>query len=95
MKPVLWSRAAQSDFAEIDAYYRLREAAHAQRVIERAVAAGQFLQSHPEAGEAIEESNLRKWRVADTPYILLYRVTSRAIRISRVVHAARDWRRFI
>ena len=95
MRPVNWSQPARRDFLEIDAYYRPRQPGYAQEVIERAVAAGEFLRGHPEAGEAIEETALRKWRVTGTPYILLYRVTDRAIRIARVVHAARDWRRFV
>lgn len=95
MKQIVWSKPAQADFATIDTYYRQRDALYAQRLLELAVAAGEFLRRHPEAGEAIEKTKLRKWRVADTPYILLYRVTPGAVRVSRVVHAKRDWRRFV
>ena len=95
MRAPRWSKPAQADFVEIDAFYRLRQPGYAQEVLERAVAAGEFLCRHPEAGEAIEETPLRKWRVTGTPYILLYRMTDNIVRISRVVHAARDWRRFV
>ncbi len=95
MKPIIWSTLTRSDFLDIDAYYRERDPGYAQRAIEGAIAAGEFLRRHPEAGEAIEDSRLRQWRVADTLYVLLYRVTPDAIRVSRVVHAARHWRRFL
>lgn len=95
MKPVVWSKPAQADLKDMDSYYRPRRPGYAQQVLELAVAAGAFLGQYPEAGEAVEETSLRKWRVAGTPYILLYRVTPREIRITRAVHHARDWRRMV
>ena len=51
-----------------------------------------MLQQHPQAGQVIDDAGLRKWRVAGTPYILLYRDAGTALRIVRVMHAAQDWR---
>jgi len=39
----------------------------------------------------IDDEGLRKWRVAQTPYILLYRDTGTVLRVLRVMHAAQDW----
>jgi toxin ParE1/3/4 len=75
----------------IDAYYRPRSAPFAQRVLAQAVAAGRMLQQHPQAGQMIDDDGMRKWRVARTPYILLYRDTGTILRIVRVMHAAQDW----
>ncbi len=50
-----------------------------------------MLQQHPQAGQMVDDDGLRKWRVARTPYILLYRDTGTTLRIVRVMHAAQDW----
>jgi toxin ParE1/3/4 len=95
MREITWSALARRDLQGIDHYYRDLSFAYAQAVIEKAVDAGELLRRHPELGPAIERSRLRKWRVADTPYILLYRVTPRIVRIARAIHVARDWQRFL
>ena len=92
MRQLRWSRDARSDMSAIDAYYRPRNPDVAQRVLAQAVAAGRMLQQHPQAGQVIDDEGLRKWRVAGTPYILLYRDTGSSLRIVRVMHAAQDWR---
>ncbi|MEO7170597.1 MAG: type II toxin-antitoxin system RelE/ParE family toxin [Sphingomonas sp.] len=92
MRQLRWSRDARSDMSAIDAYYRPRNIPFAQRVLAQAVAAGRMLQQHPQAGQMIDDEGLRKWRVARTPYILLYRDTGTLLHIVRVMHAAQDWR---
>lgn len=95
MRNITWSAPARKDLREIDSFYRDKSYTFAQDAIERAVDAGEMLRRHPEAGPAIERSRLRKWRITGTPYILLYRVTPRVVRIARVIHASQDWRRFL
>lgn len=95
MIAVKWSFRAQRDLAGIDDYYHPLDPDHAARAGNMAIAAARFLTHHPEAVEAIPETGLRKWRVGRTPYILLYRVQGQTLRIVRLVHAARDWQRFV
>jgi len=93
VKRVRWAREARSDLAGIDAFYRPLDFDFAQRAITSAVAAGRFLLDWPRAGQLIEDAPpLRKWRIARTPYSLIYREESDGIRVLRVVHAAQDWR---
>jgi hypothetical protein len=38
------------------------------------------------------DGTVRKWRVTQTDYILLYRITQTGVEIVRLMHAMRDWR---
>jgi toxin ParE1/3/4 len=79
----------------IDVHYRALSPDYAKRVLGEAIAAGRMLLRHPHAGPVVDDSGLRKWRVARTPYILFYRPTETELRIVRVIHAAQDWRKEI
>lgn len=83
-----WSPEAKADLAGMDAYYRPLNFAFAQRALAAAVDGATFLVEHPRAGQIVEKTDYRKWRVQRTPYSLIYRETSTQLRIVRVVHAA-------
>jgi plasmid stabilization system protein ParE len=74
----------------MDAFYRPLNPAFAQRALLDSVKAGDFLLLWPRAGQAIPNTGHRKWRVARTPYSLIYRETEDGIRIVRVKHVAQD-----
>jgi len=95
MRQVRWSPDARSDMSGIDSYYQSFSPDFAKRVLAEAIAAGRMLLRHPQAGPVIDDSGLRKWRVASTPYILFYRFTDTELRIVRVIHAAQDWQKEI
>ncbi len=94
MSAVRWSREAQADIAQIDDHYHMLNPGYAARVAAKAAAAAKFLQENMEAGQLVGR-RVRKWRVQGTPYILFYRHDGRFLRIVRVVHSARDWKRFV
>ena len=93
MKRVVWSPEARNDLSEMDAYYRPLNPAFAQRALLDAIKAGTFLLQWPRAGQTSLESQHRKWRVARTPYSLIYSETTTGIRIVRATHAAQDEQR--
>jgi plasmid stabilization system protein ParE len=90
-----WSPRAQDDLREMDAFLRHDDPVAAQRMLNAAVEAADFLAQHPKAGPAIDKTVFRKWRVAQTPYSLIYRIRSSELRIVRVVHAAQNWQAFL
>lgn len=90
-----WSIEAQGDLAGMNRHIRPDNPVAAQRMLDATFAAAEFLCSQPHAGPAIERTRFRKWRVANTPYILVYRVMSAEIRIVRVVHSEQNWQRFL
>ncbi len=85
-----WSAKAQDDLRAMDAFLRVDDPAVAQRMLSATVDAADFLLQHPKAGPAVERTAFRKWRVPQTPYIFVYRVTPAELRIVRVVHAAQN-----
>jgi len=60
-------------------------------MLEAVLAATSLLVQHPQAGPAILGSRIRKWPVADHPFLLLYEVDRHGITIVRFVHNRSDW----
>jgi toxin ParE1/3/4 len=92
---VRWSFQALAELDALDTYFADKAPDHADRVGDAAIAAANFLTELPLAGEKIAKTDQRKWAVPNTRYILLYRPEPEILRILHVIHAARDWTRFI
>ena len=92
MTEVRWALLARADLARIDEYYRAIDHAIADRIGHRLFAATDFLADLPFAGPVAAHGDRRKWSVAKTPYVVLYRVAETHIRVLRVLHAAEDQR---
>ena len=92
MRQLLWSRVARNDLFDIAAYYARLDADLAFTMLERVETAPLVLLDFPEMGSPTVRPDLRKWTVADTPFILLYRATRASVEVRRVIHHARDWR---
>lgn len=95
MRKIRWAPKARADLESLDAYYRGAEPDFSQRVGIETLKAAHFLAQFPHAGEGIPGKPVRKWRVARTPCVLLYRTSDTMIEITRLVHYARDWTRFV
>lgn len=92
---VTWSQDAQNDLIEAETFLLEHNPGAAEKMMRAAVAASGFMEQHPLAGPPVPGRDLRKWHVAQTRYILLYRVRGRNVRIVRVMHDARNWIRFL
>ena len=95
MKMVRWSLLAQANLAGINDHHHGLSAGFASRVGTEAIEAACFLVDHPEAGQAVPGSPYRQWRVRKTPYLLFYRFDERTLRVVRLVHASRDWKKLL
>jgi len=90
-RPVLWSRDALTDLAEIWRHYA--EAARPQtadgiiRDIEKVC---RLLGDHPLAGRARDEVRPGLRSIAARPHVVFYRVTDDAAEIIRVLDGRRD-----
>jgi toxin ParE1/3/4 len=91
MKNVIWTRLAQNDLAQIDKFFADFDPEYAARVGILAIQAARFLSKNPHVGPFIADSDLRKWTVRRTKYVLLYRVTGDGVAIARIRHAREDW----
>lgn len=86
-----WSRVAQADIDAIISYYAAEDAALPAILVERILHAPLALLDFPFLGPEIEIGVVRKWRVDDSPFLLLYTVDRAAVTILRVRHERDDW----
>ena len=88
---VRWLRVALANLeAEAD-YIAEDNPAAAGRLVQRIFRAVDLLAKNPSMGRPGRVSGTRELVVADTPYIVPYRVRANAVEILRVFHAARKW----
>lgn len=65
--------------------------AAAGRVVQRIFGAVDLLEKNPALGRPGRVAGTRELVVAETPYIIPYRVRGEVVEILRVFHGAREW----
>lgn len=90
MRTLIWSRASQRDLQDIQAFWRRRDPSLIVQLFVETQRATEFLLETQGAG-APAGTDLRKWRIGRTPYLLFYRVDDLALRIVRVFHERQNW----
>jgi len=88
-----WTAPALSDLRRINTYLA-HEASRdvAERVLTAIRERGTSLIDFPFAGPRITGSDSRSLRIHGSPYIIVYRITDRAVQILRIQHERQDWR---
>ena len=94
MRAVFWTGPAEADLADIDDYWQMYQPERSDEILDRLEAAGDFLATMPHAGPAVDSLAARKWSVASTDYLLIYRVQDDRIEVLRVHHQRQGWRPF-
>jgi len=85
-----WEDAAKVDRREIRAYVAQHNPRAALALSKLFLKEASRLTQYPYLGRVGRLANTREW-VAHPNYILIYDVTPKAVRILRVLHAARQW----
>jgi toxin ParE1/3/4 len=88
---VRWLRVALANLDAEAEYIAEDNPAAAGRVVQKILRAVDLLQQNPAMGRAGRVAGTRELVVAETPYIIPYRVRGDAVEILRVFHAARKW----
>jgi toxin ParE1/3/4 len=88
---VRWLRVALANLEEEADYIAEDNPAAADRLVQRVMRAVDLLGKNPAMGRPGRVSGTRELVVADTPYIVPYRVRTNAVEVLRVFHAARRW----
>jgi toxin ParE1/3/4 len=88
---VRWLRTALANLNAEAEYIAGDNPAAALRVVTAITTAVDQLANHPAVGRTGRVPGTRELVVADTPYIIPYRVHSGAVEILRVFHGARRW----
>lgn len=87
---VEWSNDAADDFDQAIEYIARDSERNALLVSSRILEAIDLLAETPTGRPGRVAGTYEKF-VLNTPYIVSYRVTDRAILIARVIHGSRDW----
>jgi len=88
---VKWLERALFDLDDIEAFVSLDDPAAANGVVLKIVKSVSLMQEQPGMGRAGRISGTRELVIADTPYIVPYRVKDNAVQILRVYHTSRKW----
>jgi toxin ParE1/3/4 len=85
---VIWSPLARARLQEIRAYVALDKPEAAERLTTRIVAVVEALKTYPHLGRTGAEPGVRELVIGGTPYIVLYRVRGKRVRINTIWHGA-------
>jgi toxin ParE1/3/4 len=88
---VIWSLLAKRDLRELIANIAEESIQGAELVAARILKTAEVLAGMPHSGRIGRVSGTREKVVRRTPYILVYRIISRRVRVLRVYHGARRW----
>jgi plasmid stabilization system protein ParE len=84
-----YTRRAARNLDEILEYIRTRSPQGAGHVLDRVETVLALLAERPEIGVAVPGTTFRRLVVTPYPYLVFYRVTSDAVVVHRIRHAAR------
>lgn len=88
---VQWSQAATDDLLNnADGLY-LVDFELANELLTEADRANDFLALTPRAGSLVDAHGLRKWRLGQLPFALLYNVNAERLLVLRLIHLRSDW----
>jgi plasmid stabilization system protein ParE len=88
---IVWANLAQSDLAAASRYYAEVDPDFAAIILPKVIAAARFLSANRYIGSPMEGLPHRKWRIAGTPFLIIYRTMPTGIFITRVPHNRSDW----
>ena len=88
---IKWVRLALIDLDEAAAFISQDNPQAAKRIVTRIRDAARILSDQPNAGRPGRVHGTRELVIADTPFILPYRVVKNTVQILRVLHGARKW----
>lgn len=91
MSAVVWLDEALEDLKSIGDYIAQENANAAYNVLIRIKAITDNLSRHPEIGRPVRVLGTHEIVMSDLPYILVYQITDKDIRILAVMHTSRKW----
>lgn len=87
----IWTGKARQDLDAIWTFIALDNMDAADSQIQMIRTASAILEDFPELGRVGKVPGTRELIVPGTAYRLIYRITSKALQIVRVMHGAREW----
>ena len=90
IEDIVWTQRARRNLDEIGAYIAQDDPAAAERTVRRILERISVLGVFPQSGRVGTVETTRELVVANTPYIIIYRVRER-VEILRIRHGAQRW----
>lgn len=87
-----WTHPALADLDEAQTFIAQENPVAAQAVAQRVWVMAQSLQTHPAMGRAGHLSGTRELVVAQTPYLIVYRIRQNCVEILRLWHGRQNWK---
>lgn len=88
---VVWSPRAVQHLSRLRRYIEKENPKAASKVARRILDVVSLLQTMPHAGRPGRVPGTRELVIADTPFLVVYRVQARTLQIVAVLHAAQKW----
>lgn len=88
---VVWSPRAVQHLSGLRRYIEKENPKAASKVARRILEVVELLQSMPHAGRPGRVPGTRELVIADTPFIVIYRVVAKTLQVIAVLHAAQKW----
>jgi addiction module RelE/StbE family toxin len=85
-KRLEWSPRAGRDLLAIEAFYAEYSQVTANRVMAEIRRNALLLETHPQIGRRGQVSGTRELVIIKYPFLLVYRIVGRRVRIGRVLH---------
>ena len=93
---IKWVSLALDDLIAAGEFISRDHPKAASRVLKQIWDSVQLLAEHPDAGRPGRIQGTRELVIADTPFIIPYRVVENTVQVLRVLHGKRQWpRRFL
>ena len=86
-----WTKPALADLEAIGDFVARDYPNAADRIVMRIVEAVEKLRDHPHLGRIGRIAGTRELVIAETPYLVPYRVADDDVQILAVIHGARRW----
>jgi toxin ParE1/3/4 len=89
-----WTKRAEKNLESIENYIASDSPKSAAEVTLKIIHCVEHLGEHPHLGRVGRVHGTRELIIADTPYIIPYRVKENRLEILRVFHSSREWTDF-
>ena len=88
---IRWVRLALDDLQKIDTFISNENPSAAKKVLSTIWETTRLLKEHPHIGRPGRVAGTRELIIANTPFIVPYRVISEEIQILRVIDGTQNW----
>lgn len=88
---IKWTAGARLNLEHVESYIAQDNPSAAIETVLKIIEGVERLADYPALGRPGRVANTRELIVADTPFIVPYRVKGYVIEVLRVIHSARQW----